>query len=81
MIFDWRMMPMIPAMAMPPMPIGLPMKAKKRFSAVNRLRVGEDVGARDAQQRDHCGGRRRHMPPSRPSTQYELPHETRAARR
>ena len=33
MIFDWRMMPMMPAMAMPPMPIGLPMKAK-RFSAV-----------------------------------------------
>ena len=25
MIFDWRTMPMMPAMAMPPMPIGLPM--------------------------------------------------------
>ena len=36
MIFDWRTMPMIPAMAMPPIPMGLPMKAK-RFSAVKRL--------------------------------------------
>ena len=36
MIFDWRMMPMMPAMAMPPMPSGLPMKVK-RFSAVKSV--------------------------------------------
>ena len=35
MIFDCLTMPIMPAMAIPPMPSGLPMKAK-RFSAVKR---------------------------------------------
>ena len=45
MIFDCLTMPMMPAMAMPPMPSGLPMKAK-RFSAVKMLPGSARMSAR-----------------------------------
>ena len=78
MIFDWRMMPMMPAMAMPPMPIGLPMKAK-RFSAVKidcgsatmsarvtpsseSIAAGSTASARRADHRDRSRTRRVHEP-------------------